>query len=56
MVYPFSERVLINIFCALTFVFVDQEMVGFPFAVALMIIGALRSGEVATIEYLLPDF
>lgn len=56
MVYPFSERVLINSFCALTFVFVDQVIVGFPFAVALMTIGALRSGEVATIEYLLPNF
>ena len=56
MVYPFSERVLINSFCALTFVFVDQVMVGFPFAVALMTTGAFLSGEVATIEYLLPDF
>ena len=56
MVYPFSERVLINSFCAVTFVFVDQAIVGLPFAVALMTIGALRSGEVATIEYLLPNF
>jgi hypothetical protein len=31
-------------------------MVGFPFAVALTTIGALRRGDVATIEYLLPSF
>ena len=31
-------------------------MVCFPFAVALTTIGALRSGDVATIEYLLPNF